>query len=449
MRLSHIFIAFFIMTLLSCGGTENMSSNREVPSWVQSKPQDPFAYIGIGVARVQQDGSHLQTAKTAALSDLSSEISVEISSMSLLHQMEFNRRFREEFRAQTEITSSENVEGFEQVDSYEKDGYYWVQYRLDRGIYAQIRADRKQAAISRALNYYNLAKAAASEHQIQGALTHAFTALGEIKAYLNESVPVGGMDEDLAISLYSFIDSVLSSIEVVAVERELELTRYSQNRNQVFFRTRTVDGYTLNNIPVYVYYTGGFLRDAQLLSNNRGEVVLTIPAAGSENQYEQLEADINYVALASSATNDPLLRLMVTRHPSTKASVSLNVVAPKVFLQSGEYNGEVELLNQPIAAALRKFLLDNRFSIVSVKEEADLIISIDATSQNMGIQNQMHQARLTGEIVVTDETGNMLSSFPLDGFRGVQLSKEGASQDAFRRAIQELEDHEFRKLLLN
>lgn len=445
-RLTYIAIA--LLLLASCGSQKDSALREESPTWIQSKPQDNFAYIGIGVARVLPDGSHLQTAKSAALSDLSSEISVEISSSSLLQQMEMNRRFREEFRAQTEITSSEYVEGFELVDDFEKDGYYWVMYQLDKSTYARIRAERKTQAVSRAMSFYRMALEANAESQIQSALTHAFSALKEIKPYLNEAVSSPDIQGDLAITLYSFIDSVLSSVQVIAIKREQDILRFNENDAKVYFQTQTSSGRVLSNIPVYLYYSGGFLRNSQVVSDQGGKITFSLPPAGNEGNYEQLEADINFVALASSATNDPLLRLMITRHPSTKVTVGINVISPKVFLESSEFQGEEELMNKPISSAIRKFLLDNRFEMVQDRTAADVVINIKAQSRPLGVQNNMHRSSLSGEILVMDSEGRLLSSHPLDGYQGVQLSEEGANREAYRSAIRELEDHEFRKLFL-
>lgn len=447
--LRHLtYITLSILVLSSCGSQKESVEGDEAPTWIQSKPQDNFAYTGIGVARVLPDGSHLQTAKSAALSDLSSEISVEISSTSLLQQMEMNRRFREEYRAQTEITSSENVEGFELVDDFEKDGYYWVMYRLDKATHARIRSERKRAAVTRALSYFDMAREASSSNQIQGALTHAFSALGEIKPYLNEAITTPELEGDLAIRLYSFIDSVLSSVQVVAKQSDQYVMRFKENAPLPYFQTQTTGGTVLSNIPVYLYYSGGFLRNTQVISNQGGEVILSIPKAGNESSYEQLEADINFVALASSATSDPLLRLLVTRHPSTKATVNVHIASPKVYLETAEYLGEEKLLNPPIASAVRKFLLDHQFEMVDSATAADLVVEVKARTRSLGIQNNMHQSSLSGEILVRDKSGRLRGSLPLDAYRGVQLSEEAASREAFRRAVREMEDHEFRNLFL-
>ncbi|NVK29144.1 MAG: LPP20 family lipoprotein [Flavobacteriia bacterium] len=446
--IASIFLAFGVLS--GCGSSETVSSgSSSTPEWTQSKPSDPFAYVGIGVARIQSDGSHLQTAKNAALSDLASEISVEISSTSLLHQMETNRQFREEFRAQTEINSYEDIEGFELAGSYEGKDYYWVQYKLDKAEYARIRANRKESAVSRAVAFYNLAKESARANEIQPSLAHAFSALSELKPYLNEPIRSEQIEGDFGIRLYAFVDSILGSIRVVSLQESFEIVRFAEPPHRAYFQVQDTRGQWLENIPVYLYYTGGFLRNSQTISQSSGLIPFALPPADAQTRVERLEADVNYVALAENATRDPLLRMMISRFPSKKALVRIEVRSPKVFISSSEFSGENEMNSPPITQALRRFLLSQKFQIVQDQMDADMTVEIYAKSTFNGRQNEMYLTQLSGEIRILDDMDRLQRSFPLDGYRGVQLSEELSAQDAYRRAIRELEDHEFRKLFLN
>lgn len=448
---------FNIITILavslhmaSCGGSSRLaSSSEEAPSWTLSKPSDPYAYVGIGVAQILPDGSHMVNAKSSALSDLASEISVEVSSTSLLYQMELNREFREEYRAQTEITSFENVEGYELVAAYEGEEYYWVQYKLDKATYARLRAERKTLAVDKAINFYNLAIQARDNREIQTALSHAFSALSDLKPYLNERISHPDVEGDLAIALHNMINGILEDLHVSPVVPEFSMVRYSEAKTNYYFRTLDADGLPLPNIPVYVFYSGGFLRQTQMMSDASANIGLTLPKSGRETNNERLEANINYVALAESATRDPLLQIMVARYPGNKAIISVQVQNPSVYIRSSEKIAGEELSSPPITQSLRQFLLQNKFNVVRDSSSADYLVEIDAWSTQAGKQSNMYQAKLSGEIRVLNNLGLLQGSFPLDSFRGVQLSESLAAEDAYGRAVRELEDHEFRKLFLN
>lgn len=449
-RLKHIYTIAIAIVLASCGGTKEITQTEGPrPEWTQTRPNNPFFYTGIGVSAVQPDGSHLQRAKNAALSDLTSEISVEVNSTSLLYQMEQNRRFREEFRAQTELNSLETIDGYELVDSYQSGGYYWIQYRLDKSVYASERAARKKTAVDKALGHYGLAADARNERRIQAALTHAFNALGELKLYLNEPIQAEGIDGDFGIRLYAFIHEIMEDVKIKPLTDRIHLVRYqSVSPTIAAFETTTDEGLPLANIPVYLYYTGGFLRENQVKSNASGHINITMPRATQAGEMERLEADVNFVALAESATRDPLLRMLLTRHPGDRAEVPVSVRPPLVFIESDEKLGGHLLDNPPIEQALRRFLLDNNFNTTAYKDYADMVVEIRAAANSFGTRNEMHLSRLSGEILVRDNEGLLMGSLPLTSYQGVQLSEELAGQDAYRRAVRELEDHEFRKLLI-
>lgn len=446
---SFVLTAFALLLFTSCGSKKEISNAQPKPEWVQSKPIDPYYYIGIGVSPIQADGSHLQRAKSNALSDLSSEISVEISSTSLLYQMEQNQRFREEFRAQTELNSLETVDGYELVGSFESEGYYWIQYRLDKATYASQRAARKQTAVDRAKSYYDLALDSRKAHKIQESLTHTLTALAELKLYLNEPITTEGVDGDFGIRLYTFVNELVSEIQIKPMMDRTTIVRYANEAEQSwFFETTTKDGSPLENIPVYLYYTGGFLRENQVRSDALGRIFTSLPKAEAGAEHERLEADINFVAIAESATRDPLLRMLLTRQTGDRAEIKVDVRAPTVYMESEERIENGALPNPLIEQSLRSFLLNNQFTTTPYREQADLWIEIHAVATAYGTRDQMHLSRLSGEIIVKDKSGRLLRSFPLSSFQGVQLSEQLAGQDAYRRAIRELEDHEFRKLLI-
>ena len=111
-QFAHIIFAFL---LVSCGTQKEVVTEEPVaprPSWVTSKPIDPGMYSGIGMAYKSAGADYIAIAKNNALNDLASEISVNISSSSLFYQIEQDDNLREEFQANTQLKSKENLEGY-------------------------------------------------------------------------------------------------------------------------------------------------------------------------------------------------------------------------------------------------------------------------------------------------------------------------------------------------
>lgn len=439
-----------LFLLIGCKSSDVVTSDaskQPKPTWVQMKPANPFYYIGIGVAPIMSDGSHFQKAKSNALSDLSSEISVEVNATSMLYQLEHDQKFREEFKAQTQLNSLEAIEGFELVGTYEDQYYYYIQYRLEKSTYAERRAARKSNAVRQAMEYYNLALQSYKNLDIILSLTQSLKALEEVKVYLNEPIQAEGVQGDFGIALNTFVDQLVDEIHInPSVERFTKLRYMNDTGLTQFFVTTTSQGKQLSNIPVYLYYTGGFLRENAVKSDARGAINIQLPKAEGAGEHERLEADINLVAISEMVTKDPLLRILLTRRMGNHAEVKVDIRAPYVYIESKELLEGESMENTPIAQAMKSFLLENHFAIASSKDYCSMRVQIQAFSNASLSNDGMYTSQLSGEILISNAQGQQLRSFPLTDFRGVQLSKQAAGRAAFSNAITELKDHQFRKL---
>jgi len=103
------------------------------PSWIEKKPVDSESYLGIGASpKNSKNTDYQQLAKSNALNDLASEISVRISNTSLLYTLSSNNTLKETFDSKTYTSTKEDLEGYEMVDSFEDETNYWVFYKLSK-----------------------------------------------------------------------------------------------------------------------------------------------------------------------------------------------------------------------------------------------------------------------------------------------------------------------------
>ncbi|MGB6035011.1 MAG: LPP20 family lipoprotein, partial [Cryomorphaceae bacterium] len=78
--LSYLFL--FVALLSSCSSQKSVSTSESFPpspTWVQSRPITNSYYVGIGVAQKTQGTDFRSAAKENALSDLASEIKVNVN----------------------------------------------------------------------------------------------------------------------------------------------------------------------------------------------------------------------------------------------------------------------------------------------------------------------------------------------------------------------------------
>ncbi|MCB0780391.1 MAG: LPP20 family lipoprotein, partial [Flavobacteriales bacterium] len=108
--------------------------------------------------------------KKNALNDLASEISVRVEGNSLLYTLDRKTSFSESFTSNIRTSTSEQLEGFELVDTWENEHEYWTYYRLSKAEHARIKAERKQRAMDQATDLYARARTSLSEGDLKGAV---------------------------------------------------------------------------------------------------------------------------------------------------------------------------------------------------------------------------------------------------------------------------------------
>ena len=132
---------FILLVTLSCSPNTSVAKRR-APQWVKERPVSSEYYIGIAVTNKNTNaGNYMQLAKNQALQDLASEISINISSNSVLHQFEDNTSFKEEFEANVKTSIVQELEAYEMLASWtnKKTNEYWVYYRLSKNQYALLK----------------------------------------------------------------------------------------------------------------------------------------------------------------------------------------------------------------------------------------------------------------------------------------------------------------------
>ena len=149
----------FLLCLLAaaCSPAVNTSLKNDLqntkPTWLSAKPDQSFYYIGIGHSTKTGTNNFVQEAKKSALEDLVSEIKVNVSGTSVLSQIDANKEFQEKYEQIIKTTAADEIEEFEQVDSWQDDRNYWVYYRLSKQRYKEIKDEQFLISLEDLLKY--------------------------------------------------------------------------------------------------------------------------------------------------------------------------------------------------------------------------------------------------------------------------------------------------------
>lgn len=288
-----IFI-FILSTVFSCRSKKEVekgpvvAETKPAPSWVSSRPNSGFKYVGIGFADKSKTSSYAIEAKKNALYDLTSEIKVDISSNSVIYTVQNNKTFNENYNSLIKMTNSENIEGYQQVDTYENDKQYWVYYVLDKAEYAKQKEQKKQQTITKASNLIASAYTDEQNQDFSSSLKKRIQAFGVLTPYLNEEInfdPAQTKGLKNIFDLTSLIQQQLQSITVAAKNTNSELKPYQKTYEPLIY-TLLVKGKTpLQNFPFVVNSEEDKLKVIEKTSSNTGgEVQVKVNSIEPMNQ---------------------------------------------------------------------------------------------------------------------------------------------------------------------
>ncbi|MBA2610377.1 MAG: LPP20 family lipoprotein [Bacteroidetes bacterium] len=383
----YIFLVFGVLTACKSKKEAAVAAVEvKVPLWVSSRPNNGFKYVGIGVSDKGKGGNYQIDAKKNALYDLSSEIKVNISSNSVLYTVQNNNNFNENFNSLINLTNTDNIEGYQLVDSYENEKQYWVYYQLDKAEYANQKAQKKQQIISKATNLINLSFNDEKNKDFSSCLKKRIQAFGVLTPYLSEEISFDAAQTNgikTVFDLTAIIQQQLQSISLVQQKNLPVLKPYQLTYAPIVYGLELKTKTPLQNFPFIVTSDEEKIKISEkTTTNNNGELQLKVNYVEPINQTAAFALSPDISSLMGS---DSLGRAGITvlkqfiQTPSLKVQAKVNNIY--IFVSASEKNfGKPTNLNLVEAIISQKFN-GQEVQIVSKPADADYIIESVAETQ--------------------------------------------------------------------
>lgn len=429
---------FLLLLMISCSGSKTLSYEelmQGAPAWVRQTPTDPAYYVGVGMAG--KNGSpddYREVARQNALSELASGISVKISSTSVLSQYEFNNQVSEYYRDSIQLSTQQYLEGYELVDNWENAQQYWVYYRLSKSKFNQIKKDRIDRALESSKADYAKARNFAGNGNASEAMRFYVKSVEDIRNFLGEDLKteVAGKEEDYSSLLFSDMVSKMQNLRVVYPVDRLVYSRGVGFSNETLLLTvmdennRPVKGIT---VDVKFSFSPG--RIISRVSDADGQIRLKIPEFDSRKKEEFISAAVNIDNLVKEATDDQMVRRMMQGIKLPEYVLPVQVISPKFFIQSTEFNNGAELKSSTATREFRNLLDRDGFEVVSNRSDADYAIITEAISSKGPEAKGRFTATLTAEFTLESSDGKVIWSKTINDITGLGNSYENAGTDAF------------------
>jgi hypothetical protein len=443
-----------LLTVLFALGCKNKQAPAEVrpvpdaaaerPSWVRSRPVTSAYFIGVGLANKARS-DHQETAKKNALNDLASEISVVVEGNSLLSTLDRNMRFDETYTSTIRTRTSEQLEGFELVDTWENDTEYWTYYRLSKAEHARIKSERKARAMGTATDLLLRARQSLSSGDLRGAFDHDLRALLAIRDYWGENdvVEVDGRQVPLANEIFSDLQRLTTGIRLSVLPERCELAYADGFRREMLFAATHINNGSardLVQLPLVITYSGHTGRVTEMKNTDAsGHVRTTIQRIAIDAVSPEVIVRVDIDGLVSREMDAALVRPLVASLtvPEKRAAITLRM--PRVFMRSQETNLGKPVGDAGIATVVREELTRRGFRFVEREQECELTLDLQASTRQGGESNGFHTAFLDMTFTFRDrKSGDIVHEGGRQGVKGVQLDPQRAGLEAFKRANQEV-----------
>jgi hypothetical protein len=388
-KISYIFI--FLLFILGCKtkqvATETIiQESKPAPLWVSARPNNGFKFVGIGFADKKPGTNYQMEAKKNALYDLSSEIKVDISSNSVLYTVQNNQNFNENFNSLIKLSSTDNIEGYNLIDSYENEKQYWVYYSLDKQEYANLKAKKKQLTISKATNLITASFIDEKNADFSSALKKRIQAFSVLTPYLSEEInfdPTQTQGLKNVFDLTNLIQQQLQTISVSTSTLVYDIKPFQPKYPALDYQLLLNGKLPLQNFPFTISSEDQRIRvQEKAATNNKGNLQLKITEVEPINQYISfsLNPDV-MMLLGSDSVSQTALSILKQFIQTNTLKLQAKVTNINLYLSVTQKNFGKETTNGNIISILQAKFKGQEISLVDKAELADFIIEVQANTQ--------------------------------------------------------------------
>jgi len=422
------------------------------PSWLKTTPYQDGYYTGIGHSVKDGKNNYIQSAKKSALDDLVSQIKVNVSSTSVLSQLEVDKKLTEQYEQIIQTTAVDEIEEFELVDAWEDPANYWVYYRLSISRYRQIKEEQKRNATILATDYFQKGLVAEKNSERLQAISFYFQGFRSIEKYLGEviKITIDGKEILLTNELYASIQHILDKINIQVSPSEISLNRrVNQTAQTVMAKANYKDYRTpVASIPLRAAFekgAGDIFPTYKTDETGQAKILMTKISSKDVEQTVSVAVDIDAI---SGSGNSPIYSLVARTLNVPRVQVVLKVQRPIVFLTSEERSFGLTKSNDQISNRLKNLLANNGFEFTETKNGADLWFDVKADAEKGSVSGSIFITYLTSVIkVAAVKEDKEIYATTLDRVKGYGLDYDKSSVDAYNKAIETLEKERMNELL--
>lgn len=422
------------------------------PAWLSAKPAEDVYYIGIGHSIKDGTNNYIQSAKKSALEDLISEIKVTVSSTSVLTSLDINKEFTEKYEQIINTSVADELEEFEQVDSWEDDRNYWLYYRLSKQRYHEIKEQQKRDAVALALDFFTKAKMSERAGQTVESLGFYFQGFRAIEKYLAEPIRIQFEGKEILLTneIIASIQHLLDNINITNSPSSFEINRrVALNGQAVMAKASYKDsGKPVMDLPLNATFekgSGDVFPSYKSDASGNAKILLT--KITSRDIEQSMAVRVDLLAFAGQNASD-VYKLVAQKIVVPTASVVMKVQRPLVYVSAKEKSLGIDKSTRQVTNKIKNYLATAGFEFTDDKNLSELWVDIEADSEKGSASGSIYITYVTAIIkVATTKDNKEIYATTIDRIKGYSLDYERSSQEAYNKSIDALEKEKLPELL--
>lgn len=438
--IKHIVLLVSFFLFLACGSSKNNSTVLEnAPEWVVKTPVNNFNYIGIGMAS-KASSDYREKAQKMALTEISNSISVTVSSNNSLNVFQYDDTFNEFYRMNSMVSSAAFLEGYDVVDVFENENYYYTYLSLSKQKHQELKRARINKALESSLFKFDYAKKLTLEKNFTEAIKQQIYALEDISEFLSEDLRYkeNQIEKPYVSYLMNSIFTSLNQIEIQFPSKQLNI-KHASDPKEIYIQPITVvsQNKPLSMIPVSVFYSWQPGQKLDLITESNGNITLIVPRNCSKNNLEKINILLDTYSLVKNISQNRVVQKIFENYQSKKFELTVTKKLPTVELDVFLIEKNRKNLNALEDELFQLFAADY-FTLASKNAKKDFTITIENKKvENLQVNGKI-STKLESRIKITNKSGHIIYQETIHNVIGIGSSTELAEQDALQSLMDKI-----------
>jgi len=425
------------------------------PNWVSDHPLDREYYVGIAFCE-KSNPNYIECAKSKALEGIASEIMITVSSENQLITTEFNDTFESSFSSNIKTKTTSELEGYELIDIWQDNRFYWVYYRLKKETYSILLNNKVLSEFNIAQQFFDNGL----KHLINKDFAISLSSFIQANIIIQSNLSRPYVSEYSLNSWQIFEQSkkqiidLLSRINLLTDTNEISISYINPNIATLKAQVAYIDENNLQtpilNMPCkFTFEKGnGIISDTIVYSNNIGIITNKLIRINSPELKQILVCDIYIEKLIPDHKNNMVLIQNILSGNVPKTRFNINVEKALVYINTIELNQNKVINSKIIEPALINYLKNNGFIISTNSQNYEYRVIINANTRKGNQLNGIYTSFLDVEILLQDKYNNIIFSDSKNGLKGLKLNFNDAGLDSYNRNIKMIENEFFGDMIL-